>query len=64
MTLIVLPYVLESLLDSLDHFHAPIFRNSRARERENIFTLDRLIDVAANIGIMVRITETRPYGNG
>jgi hypothetical protein len=29
-----------------------------------IFTLDRLIDAAANIGITVRMTATRPYRNG
>ena len=61
MMRIVLPYILEPLLDSLADFHAPIFfRNSRVGARENVFTLDRLIDAAANIGITVRMTATRP----
>lgn len=37
---------------------------SRLRVGEDIFTLDRLIDAAANIGITVRMTATRPYGRG
>jgi len=37
---------------------------SRLRVGEDIFTLDRLIDAAANIGITVRMTATRPYGQG
>jgi len=37
---------------------------SRLRAGEDIFTLDRLIDAAANIGISVRLTATRPYGRG
>ena len=37
---------------------------SRLRQGEDIFTLDRLIDAAANIGIAVRMTATRPYGHG
>jgi len=64
MMLIVLPYIVEPLLGSLADFYAPIFRNSRVRVREDVFTLDRLIDSAANIGITVRMTATRPYGNG
>lgn len=35
---------------------------SRLRQGEDIFTLDRLIDAAAHIGISVRISATRPYG--
>ncbi len=35
---------------------------SRLRAGEDIFTLDRLIDAAAKIGITVRMTATRPYG--
>ena len=35
---------------------------SRLRQGEDVFTLDRLIDAAANIGITVRMTATRPYG--
>ena len=35
---------------------------SRLRQGEDIFTLDRLIDAAANIGITVRMSATRPYG--
>ena len=35
---------------------------SRLRAGEDIFTLDRLIDAAANIGIAVRMSATRPYG--
>ncbi len=35
---------------------------SRLRQGEDIFTLDRLIDAAANVGVTVRMTATRPYG--
>ena len=35
---------------------------SRLRAGEDIFTLDRLIDAAANLGLTVRMTATRPYG--
>ena len=34
---------------------------SRLRGDEDIYTLDRLIDAAANIGITVRMSATRPY---
>jgi predicted XRE-type DNA-binding protein len=34
---------------------------SRLRQGEDVFTLDRLIDAAANIGIKVRVSATRPY---
>ena len=37
---------------------------SRLRQGEDVFTLDRLIDAAANIGITVRMSATRPYGHG
>lgn len=37
---------------------------SRLRQGEDVFTLDRLIDAAANIGITVRMTATRPYLHG
>jgi len=37
---------------------------SRLRAGEDVFTLDRLIDAAANIGISVRMTATRPYRHG
>jgi len=37
---------------------------SRLRQGEDVFTLDRLIDAAANIGITVRMRATRPYRNG
>lgn len=37
---------------------------SRLRAQEDVFTLDRLIDATANIGITVRMTATRPYGHG
>ena len=37
---------------------------SRLRAEEDIFTLDRLIDAAANIGITVRMNATRPYRHG
>ena len=33
---------------------------SRLRQGENVFSLDRLIDAAANIGMTVRMTATRP----
>lgn len=35
---------------------------SRLRQGEDIFTLDRLIDAAARIGISVQLRATRPYG--
>ncbi len=37
---------------------------SRLRQGEDIFTLDRLVDAAAHIGISVRLSATRPYGQG
>ena len=37
---------------------------SGLRVREDVFTLDRLIDAAANIGIKVRMSATRPYRLG
>ena len=37
---------------------------SRLKKGDDIFTLDRLIDAAANIGITVRMSATRPYGQG
>jgi predicted XRE-type DNA-binding protein len=37
---------------------------SRLRQGEDVFTLDRLIDAAANIGISVRMNATRPYRRG
>jgi predicted XRE-type DNA-binding protein len=37
---------------------------SRLKAEEDIFTLDRLIDAAANIGITVRMNATRPYARG
>ena len=37
---------------------------SRLRQGEDVFTLDRLIDAGANIGITVRMSATRPYGQG
>jgi predicted XRE-type DNA-binding protein len=37
---------------------------SRLRQGEDVFTLDRLIDAAAIIGITVRISATRAYGQG
>ena len=61
MMLIVLPSMLEFVLDALADFHAPIFRNSWVRARDDVFVLDRLVDAAANIGITVRTTATRPY---
>jgi predicted XRE-type DNA-binding protein len=37
---------------------------SRLRAQADVFTLDRLIDAAANIGITVRMSATRPYRPG
>jgi len=37
---------------------------SRMRQGEDIFTVDRLIDIAAKIGITVHMTATRPCGHG
>ena len=34
---------------------------SRLNGDEDIFTLDRLIDAAARVGLTVRMTATRPY---
>jgi predicted XRE-type DNA-binding protein len=36
---------------------------SRLRAREDVFTVDRLIDAAANLGITVRMSATRPYAH-
>ena len=41
--------------------HGPAQGGGRLRQGEDVFTLDRLIDAAANIGITVRMTATRPY---
>ena len=35
---------------------------SRLHADEDIFSLDRLVDAAAAIGLTVRLTATRPYG--
>ena len=37
---------------------------SRLRTGDDIFTLDRLIDAGANLGIAVRMSATRPYRRG
>jgi predicted XRE-type DNA-binding protein len=37
---------------------------SRLKGQDDIFTLDRLINAAANIGITVRMSAARPYGRG
>ena len=37
---------------------------SRLRAQEDVFSLDRLIDAAENIGITVRMSATRPYRQG
>ena len=37
---------------------------SRQRTGDDVFTLDRLIDAAAKMGIVVRMTATRPYRHG
>ena len=37
---------------------------SRLNRDEDIFTLDRLIDAAARIGLTTRLTATRPYRAG
>jgi predicted XRE-type DNA-binding protein len=36
---------------------------SRLKAQADIFTLDRLIDAAANVGITVRMSATRPYAH-
>ena len=35
---------------------------TRLHADEDIFSLDRLVDAAASIGLTVRMTATRPYG--
>lgn len=35
---------------------------SRLESNEDIFSLDRLVDAATRIGLDVRISATRPYG--
>ena len=35
---------------------------TRLHAGEDIFSLDRLVDAAAAIGLTVRMTATRPYG--
>ena len=37
---------------------------SRLRQGEDVFTLDRLIDAAANSRIALRMSAARPYGRG
>lgn len=37
---------------------------NRLMAQEDMFTLDRRIDAAANIGIVVRMTATRLYRHG
>jgi hypothetical protein len=37
---------------------------SRLRQGDDVFTLDRLIDAAANIGIAVHMTAARAYARG
>ena len=37
---------------------------SRLRQGEDVFTPDRLVDPAAHLGISVRMSSTRPYGQG
>ena len=36
-------------------------QTSRLKDDQDIFTLDRLVDAAARIGISVRLNATRPY---
>ena len=36
---------------------------SRLNGDEDIFTLDRLVDAAARVGLTVRMTATRPYNS-
>jgi len=36
---------------------------SRLLDNEDIFSLDRLINAAAGVGLSVRMTATRPYRN-
>ena len=37
---------------------------SRLNGDEDIFTLDRLVDAAARVGLTVRMRATRPYRSG
>ena len=37
---------------------------TRFAASEDIFSLDRLVDAAACIGLAVRLTSTRPYEHG
>lgn len=37
---------------------------SKLRADQDIFSLDRLIDAGAHIGIIVRLSATRPYRRG
>jgi predicted XRE-type DNA-binding protein len=36
-------------------------QTSRLMDDQDIFTLDRLVDAAARIGVAVRMNATRPY---
>ena len=35
---------------------------SRLKSNQDVFTLDRLVDAAQNLGITVRMSAVRPYG--
>ena len=37
---------------------------SRLEGNEDIFSLDRLVDVAVRVGLTVRMNATRPYRSG
>ena len=37
---------------------------SKLMRGDDIFTIDRLVDAAARLGLKVRITVTRPYEGG
>ena len=50
--------------EAADHLGLSPGQMSRLRQGEDVFTLDRLIDATANIGITVRMSATRPYGKG
>lgn len=47
--------------DAGELLHLAPAQVSRLRSGQDIFTLDRLVDVAGALGISVRLQATRPY---
>jgi hypothetical protein len=50
--------------EAAEEFGLPSGQLSRLNAEEGVFTLDRLIDAAANSRIAPRMSAARPYGRG